>query len=303
MFRTLMAAAFLGGLLTLPTYAAGDAKPNDTTGTKTGGVKAQPKTDNGKMAAAKKKEKEEHHCNLRLMWWQLPKDSPELGLQEENEVVPIGISQMQVNGMIEYHGDAAVQIMRKAPSQQVDKKGKPIMTWLPYAVLPLRNEDTDICAILFDNGKGGASSRLFDFKPSAFPFGSLQIVNLTRGKVACSLDGKVIMAESNRAILSSNSFVERAAPQISLAVMETGGEEHLLFTSRMIMSNTVRSLFFVIERPSEDVDGRYEVTSIVDMNPSLNGGEKPVGDNPPTTPNKPATKGPGEPKAAPKKAS
>ena len=302
MLRTLMAAVILSGLLSLPTHAVGEANPNDTTGTKNGGAKAKSKADSGKMAAAKKKEKEEHRCSLRLMWWQLPKDSPELGLQQEDEVVPIGISQMQVNGMIEYHGDPVVQIMRKAPSQQLDKQGKPIMIWLPYAVLPLRNEDTDVCAILFDNGKGGASSRLFDFKPSAFPFGSLQIVNLTRGKVACSLDGKVIMAESNRAILSSNSFVQRAAPQITLAVMETGGEEHLLFTSRMIMSNTVRSLFFIIERPSEDIDGRYEVTSIVDMNPALSGGGKPAGDNAPT-PNKPATKSLGEPKAAGKKAS
>jgi hypothetical protein len=75
-----------------------------------------------------------------------------------------------------------------------------------------------------------------------------------------------------------------------------------LFTSRMIMSNTVRSLFFIIERPSEDIDGRYEVTSIVDMNPALSGGGKPAGDNAPT-PNKPATKSLGEPKAAGKKAS
>ena len=58
MLRTLMAAVILSGLLSLPTHAVGEANPNDTTGTKNGGAKAKSKADSGKMAAAKKKEKE-----------------------------------------------------------------------------------------------------------------------------------------------------------------------------------------------------------------------------------------------------
>ena len=298
MKRLLMVAVIASGLLNVAAFAVGETKPEAPQSTKATPSKAQPKSDKGKMTGEKKK-KEEHHCTLRLMWWLLPKDSPELGLQEEDEVVPIGVDQMQVNGVIEYHGDANVQIMRRALSQQVDKKGKAIMTWLPYVTLPLKTDDTDICAILFDMGKGSANSRIFDFKPAIFPFGSLEIINLTRAKVACSLGGKIMTAEPNHTAISSNSFVDRAAPQITLAVQEPGGEEKLLFNSRLIMSGSVRSLFFVMERVDEDKEIRYEVTTVIDINPE--GGAAKLPTTTPPAAIKPATKAPTETKSAGKK--
>jgi hypothetical protein len=307
MSRFLTLAALLGGILIASADAAGEPKANDpTTGPKTP-PKAGPKSGGKK----KDKEKEEHLCKLRLMWWLAPKDNLELGILQENEqgqrdVAPIGISQMQINGSIDYHGEFAVQIMRKGSTGEVDKKGKMVVTWLPYATLPLKPDDTDICAILFDNGKGGANFRIFDFKPATFPYGSLKVVNLCTAKVACSLDGKVILAEPGKAVLSHNSFATRAAPQITMAVQEAGGEDRILFMSRMIMSDNSRSLFFVIERPSDNIETRYEVTSVVDMNPNPAGVLRPSGDAPAgneKTTTKPEVKGPKDAtKATPKKA-
>ena len=297
MNRFLVLAALLGGLVGASAPAA-----DPPTGPKTA-PKASPKASAGKK---KEKEIEQHLCKLRLMWWLAPQGELELGIQQESEqgqseVVPIGISQMQINGSIDYHGQFAVQVMRKGTTGEIDKKGKPIVSWLPYATLPLKPDDTDICVILFDNGKGGANFRIFDFKPAAFPYGSLKIVNLCGAKVACSLDGKVILAEPGKAVLSSNNFAMRAAPQITMAVQEAGGEDRILFMSRMVMSDSTRSLFFVIERPSDDIETRYEVTSVVDFNPNPSGLLRPSGAAPTGNENAPA-KAPKETKAAPKKA-
>jgi hypothetical protein len=305
MIRPFPKVALLAGLLCVAAHAANETKPEPPA--PKAAAKAAPKADGGKTAAAKKKEKEEHHCKLRLMWWLAPKEGLELGIQQENEVVPIGISQMQVNGVIDYHGEFAVPIVRKGSTGEVDKKGKPITSWLPYATLPLKPDDSDICVILFDNGKGGAAFRIFDFRTSAFPYGSLEVVNLSRANVACSLDGKVMSAAPGKAITSHNSFAQRTAPQITMAVQENGGEERILFMSRMIMSDNARSLFFVIERPSETIDGRYEVTSIVDMNPNPAGVIRSPSENTDTpAPKSPNAKGdaktPKETKPAPKKA-
>ncbi len=302
MTRFLALAALLGGLVCASAHAANEPKSNDPpTGPKTA-PKASPKAGAGK----KDKEVEQHLCKLRLMWWLSPQDGLELGIQQEsdqgqNDVVPIGISQMQINGSIDYHGQYAVQVMRKGTTGEIDKKGKPIVSWLPYATLPLKPDDTDICVILFDNGKGGANFRIFDFKPATFPYGSLKIVNLCGAKVACSLDGKVILAEPGKAVLSPNSFATRAAPQITMAVQEAGGEDRILFMSRMIMSDSTRSLFFVIERPSDNIETRYEVTSVVDFNPNPAGVLRPSGAAPSGNENAPA-KAPTESKAAPKRA-
>jgi len=300
--RFLALAVLLGGLFGASTHAADQPQRVDPpTGPKVA-PKAAPKAAAGKK---KEKEKEEHLCKLRLMWWLAPKEGVELGIQQETdqgqrEVTPIGISQMQINGSIDYHGEFAVQVMRKGTTGEVDKKGKAIVTWLPYATLPLKPDDTDICVILFDNGKGGANFRIFDFKPATFPYGSLKVVNLSGAKVACSLDGKLIVAESGKTVLSQNSFATRAAPQITMAVQEAGGEDRILFMSRMIMSDNSRSLFFVIERPGDNIESRYEVTSIVDMNPNPAGLLRPsivapAGNE--KTPTKPTK----ETKAAPKK--
>jgi len=295
MTRFLALATLLSGLVCASALAANEP---------TTSPKASPKAGAGKKKA---KEIEQHLCKLRLMWWLAPQDGLELGIQQEsdqgqNEVVPIGISQMQINGAINYHGQVAVQVMRKGATGEIDKKGKPIVSWLPYTTLPLKPDDTDICVILFDNGKGGANFRIFDFKPATFPYGSLKIVNLCGAKVACSLDGKVVLAEPGKAVLSLNTFATRAAPQITMAVQEAGGEDRILFMSRMIMSDSTRSLFFVIERPSETSEARYEVTSVVDFNPNPAGVLRPSGDTPASNNENAPTKAPKETKAAPKKA-
>jgi hypothetical protein len=67
------------------------------------------------------------------------------------------------------------------------------------------------------------------------------------------------------------------------------------------MSDNSRSLFFVIERPSDNIENRYEVTSIVDMNPNPAGILRPSSNAPASNENPPA-KAPKETKAAPKKA-
>jgi len=246
-------AAILSGLAA--TLSAAGESP-----TKTG------KAAGGKAAA--KKQASQHHCKLRMMWWVAPAESLELGVQQDDEVVPVGLAQMQVNGILDYHGELLVQIMKKTDTGVLDKKGKPVIAWTPYTAIPLRPEDSDVCAILFEDGKGGARSKLFDFNPLIFPYGSLQVVNLSKKPLTCGLDTRTMTVSPGRSAISPNSFVERAAPQIKLSTVDANGEPLVLFSSRMIMSTFCRSLFFVIERPTEDGETQIEVTSIVDMNPN-----------------------------------
>ena len=231
----------------------------------------EPPAKAGKTAAAKaaaKKQESQHRCQLRMMWWVSPAENVELGVQQDDEVVSVGLAQMQVNGTLDYHGEPLVQIMKKTDTGVLDKKGKPVISWTPYATIPLRPEDTDICAILFDDGKGGARTKLFDFRPTVFPYGSLQVVNLSKKPLTCGLDSRTMTIAPGRNVISPNSFIERAAPQINLSTVDANGESVMLFASRMIMSSFCRSLFFVVERPAEDGETRIEVTSIVDMNPN-----------------------------------
>ena len=232
----------------------------------------EPPAKAGKTAAAKaaaaKKLLTQHRCQLRMMWWVSPAENVELGVQQDDEVVSVGLAQMQVNGTLDYHGEPLVQIMKKTDTGVLDKKGKPVISWTPYATIPLRPEDTDICAILFDDGKGGARTKLFDFRPTVFPYGSLQVVNLSKKPLTCGLDSRTMTIAPGRNVISPNSFIERAAPQINLSTVDANGESVMLFASRMIMSSFCRSLFFVVERPAEDGETRIEVTSIVDMNPN-----------------------------------
>lgn len=236
------------------------------------GAAGESPTKGGKKSDARggagKKQVEQHRCQLRLMWWVAPTETVELGVQQDDEVMPVGLAQMQVNGTLDYHGEPLVKILKKTDTGVLDKKGKPVFAWTPYTAIPLRPEDTDICAILFDDGKGGARTKLFDFRPAVFPYGSLQIVNLSKKPLTCGLDNRTMTVGPGRNAISPNAFVERAAPQINLASVDANGEPVLLFASRMIMSSFCRSLFFVIERPAEDGETRTEVTSIVDMNPN-----------------------------------
>ena len=156
----------------------------------------EPPAKAGKTAAAKaaaaKKLLTQHRCQLRMMWWVSPAENVELGVQQDDEVVSVGLAQMQVNGTLDYHGEPLVQIMKKTDTGVLDKKGKPVIAWTPYATIPLRPEDTDICAILFDDGKGGARTKLFDFRPTVFPYGSLQVVNLSKKPLTCGLDSRTM---------------------------------------------------------------------------------------------------------------
>ena len=262
----------------------------------------EPPAKAGKTAAAKaaaaKKLLTQHRCQLRMMWWVSPAENVELGVQQDDEVVSVGLAQMQVNGTLDYHGEPLVQIMKKTDTGVLDKKGKPVIAWTPYATIPLRPEDTDICAILFDDGKGGARTKLFDFRPTVFPYGSLQVVNLSKKPLTCGLDSRTMTIAPGRNVISPNSFIERAAPQINLSTVDANGESVMLFASRMIMSSFCRSLFFVVERPAEDGETRIEVTSIVDMNPNPVGVIKSAVPAPAPTP--PPTGKPAEVSPAPR---
>ena len=202
---------------------------------------------------------------LRISWWKAPEELPELALQQGKERIPLWPDEMSLSQVIEYHGDPNVVVVRKVTSAEVDKSGKPIVQWLPYCTIPLGEKDTDLGILLFpDEQRGIAQTRLFDFSPDAFPYGSVQLVNFTAAKIAVSIDGTTFTANSRGTARYPKIFDKTTACRVLMAAAEVNGEQKLLRSATMTFRSTGRFLIFVIENPGARETARYRTAVIID---------------------------------------
>ena len=209
--------------------------------------------------------KPQHTWKLRLGWWQAPEELPELALQQGKDQVPFSPDVMSLSQVIEYHGDPNIVVVRKVVSAEIDKSGKPIVQWLPYCTIPVGEKDTDLGILLFpDEKRGIAQTRLFDFSPEAFPYGSVQLVNFTTAKIAVSIDGTTFTANSRGTARYPKVFEKTSACRFFMAAAEANGEQKLLRSTTMIFRETGRFLIFAIENPGASEDARYHTAVIID---------------------------------------
>lgn len=232
------------------------------------GVAALPAADTPKV--------ETLTCTLRFAWWNFPSKVPELALQMGRERVPVTPNPMSLSSAIEYKGDVNAVLLRKTLSAETDKTGKPKINWVPYATVVLAAKDTDIGVLLIPNEKDDSCiTRTFDFSLESFPFGTLKLVNFSRARIACSLDGVVFLTEPGLVGQCPKKFEERTAASIAVAALEADGQQRVLYSTKVILNKTFRTLFFIVEKEGKD-DDRYQSQCILDVNPYPNGVPPPA---------------------------
>ncbi len=227
--------------------------------------KEKPAAREQRSAQGRATSKPQHTWKLRFSWWNAPEEPPELALQQDKDRIPFSPDAMSLSQVIEYHGDPTVVVVRKVVSAEIDKSGKPIVQWLPYCTIPLGERDTDLGILLFpDEKRGIAQTRLFNFSPEAFPFGTVQLVNFTTAKIAISIDGTTFTANSRGTARYPKTFEKTTACRFFMAAAEGNGEQKLLRSTTMIFRNTARFLIFAIENPGASEDARYHTAIIID---------------------------------------
>ena len=204
-------------------------------------------------------------CKLRLAWWSAPVNPPELALQMDKNRTPFSPDIMALSQVIEYRGEPNAVVLKRTVTAELDKAGKPIVAWLPYCTIPVSESSTDLAVLLFpDDKRDLAQTRVFDFSPEAFPYGTVQLVNFTTAKIAVSIDGTTFVANSRGVARYPKVFSTRSVSRFQMAALESSGEQKLLRSSMMIFKPTARLLLFVIEIPGATEESRYHTELIID---------------------------------------
>ena len=216
-------------------------------------------------AQAQQPVKELRTCKLRLAWWSAPENPPELALQNDKSRAPFSPDTLALSQILDYRGEPNAVILKKTVTAEVDKAGKPITAWIPYCSIPVGPNNTDLAVLLFpDEQRGIAQTRVFDFSAEAFPFGSLQLINLTRSKVAIAIDDSVVVANSRGTARLPRIFSKMSICSFKMAVEESPGDQKVLRSTTVVMKPNARILVFVLEISGTEDDSRYQSEMIID---------------------------------------
>ena len=252
-FPRLLTAALCGGFLLLGSAQA-QTPPKEKS------PAAEKSATKGRPAAP-----ELRTCKLRLAWWSAPEDPPVLALQMDKNRTPFSPDIMALSQVIEYRGEPNAVVLKRTVTAELDKAGKPIVAWLPYCTIPVSETNVDLAVLLFpDDKRGVAQTRVFDFSPEAFPYGSIQLINFTTAKVALAIEGTTVVANSRGSARFSKIFDKQSICSFKMAVAETSGDQRVLRSSTIILKPTARILFFALEIPGVDEGSRYHTELIVD---------------------------------------
>ncbi len=214
---------------------------------------------------------ESRHCALRFAWWNFPRKVPELALQMGRDRIPVSPNPMSLSNPIDYKGDVNAVLLKKVTTGETEKDGKPKFAWVPYATIALSPTDKDLGVLLIPNEVDDSCiTRTFDFGLEAFPYGTLKLVNFSRARIACSLDGAVFMTEPGQTGQCPKKFEERTTASIAVAALEADGQQRVLYSTKVILNKTFRTLFFIVEKNGAE-DERYQSQCILDVNPYPNG--------------------------------
>ncbi|NBV78433.1 MAG: hypothetical protein EBR62_01010 [Verrucomicrobia bacterium] len=219
---------------------------------------------------------ESRHCALRFAWWNFPRKVPELALQMGRERIPVSPNPMSLSNPIDYKGDVNAVLLKKVTTGETEKDGKPKFGWVPYATIALNPTDTDLGVLLLPNETDDTCfTKTFDFSLETFPYGTLKLVNFSRARIACSLEGSVFLTEPGQVGHCPKKFEERTTAAIAVAALEADGQQKVLYSTKVILNKTFRTLFFIVEKNGTE-DERYQTQCILDVNPYPNGVPPPV---------------------------
>ena len=219
-------------------------------------------------AASKSKEIDtprEDPINLRFAWWEMPKNAPELYITDGNEKLPVNAYAMAMSNSVKYKGQHTAELVRKVTSNEVGKDGKPLVSYVPFLSINFEEiKSKEVAVLLFPNeAKGTCQFKLFDFSNEAFPAGSFYLINYSKAKLDCSVDGKSFSALPGQKTKCPTIFDERTAAYVAIGATEPDGTKNLILSTKLIFSKYFRKLYFVTEK-MVDVRKEYFVHCIDD---------------------------------------
>ncbi|MFM7398946.1 MAG: hypothetical protein ACKO4N_08280 [Verrucomicrobiota bacterium] len=248
------------------------------------------------VAQTKPQEKEKpqgRKATLRLAWWKTPDVAPELALLQEKDQVRFYPDTMGLTVKTSYVGPPVAIIAKKTVTTEKDKQGNPVVTWTPYASVPVPNEGADLGVIMFPDNSGlAAQTQVFDFSEQSFPYGSILIVNYTNARIDAAIGDKLVQISPRGRGRYPGQFTKRQPARFSLAVTEPGAEPRLITSTTMIFYPNTRLMYFVIERSGARLEERYHNSVIME-----NKVDAPAPLPPPVNVTPPAASMKGKPKA------
>jgi hypothetical protein len=225
----------------------------------------KPAAKESRQAPGRPAAKPQSSCKLRLAWWSAPEEFPELALTMGKDRVPVSPNVMSLSFAVDYQGEPNAVIVRKTLTPEVDKAGKAIYAWVPYCTIPIGEQDVDLGILLFpDEKRGIAQTKVLDFSPEGFPYGTVQLMNFTTSRIAVSINGVSFTANSRSSARYPKAFEKTSTCRFFMAAAEPNGEQKLLRSTTVIFRPTSRYLIFATENLAATEDARYRTSVIVD---------------------------------------
>jgi len=223
---------------------------------------ASPSAAGKKASKARPGGQSERTCALTLTWWESPPlaegDTLELGVQDDFGVTPINPPTMNASGTILYEGPGTVAIVRKTlvPNPSGKPGAKPVEGWVPFTSFPLGAADREVLGIMFPS-PGNVLVRTFNIDVETFPFGGFHVYNYAKSRLICSMGNKTFTAEPSARAISPLVMTKREVVNFYLGLPEAEGKLRILYRAPLILSEKMRRLYFVLEKPTEDEDDRF----------------------------------------------
>lgn len=225
---------------------------------------------------------QERTCLLKVAWWDPPATTPGPTLALGSEADPRVFSPQVMNFVTEIRhvgGDVATLLVKEVTK---DERGKDVVRWNPFGNVSLPGgEDTFGVVLISDAaGKRGAG-RAFPLSNTAFPLGSVRLVNLSNREMLLGISGRGARVPAGGTVTHPRAFSKPEIAEVTV-LASVNGEQQPVFSTKSQFSNLYRLVVFVIEVPGSE-PSRFEVRTIVD--------------HPQPEPEKPAEKTPAKPGA------
>jgi len=213
-----------------------------------------------------KGDKEEKSYTLRFAWWEMPSTLPDLYIQEGSKYIAIAPYSMEMSPEIELNVKDSLKLLKKIPSTEKDNNGRPKDSYEIYSDINLSQTDSHNIGIILipDKKRNVVGSRVFDFSPRGFPFGSLITVNFTRSNISCIVEDAKFNIPSGGFSRLPKNFTERSVAFIGIKAINKDGIENQIVSTKAVFTPYVRSIYFIVENPPNSVNA-YDVRCMVDV--------------------------------------
>jgi hypothetical protein len=205
----------------------------------------------------------ERTCTLRFAWWDAPATTPgpTLALGSEKDPRAFNPQVMNLVAEVRHVGGDMANLLVKEVSK--DERGREIVRWNPFGTVALpQGEDTFGVLLITDAaGKRGAG-RAFPLSNTAFPLGSIRLVNLSNREMLLGISGRGARVPAGGTVTHPRAFAKPEIAEVTVLAAVNGGQQPV-FSTKSQFSDLYRLVIFVIEAPGSD-PARFEVRTIVD---------------------------------------